>query len=126
MRFETQTVRIGENVGPIDWTYDFRSHFNTYATSDAERDRICAQRVGWLRRIDQDVRAGNPIRATTDGGSPRCGIHRVIEVGMYDGWPYWRPVPCVQVRTYLGCEWYTFDRITDVYPGATGLERHSI
>lgn len=26
MRFETRTIRIGERVGDIDWSYDFESH----------------------------------------------------------------------------------------------------
>jgi hypothetical protein len=123
MRFENQTVRIGENVGPIDWTYDFRSHFNSYATSDAERDRFCAESVGWLRRIEHDFLAGIPIRVTNYGGSPRCGLYRVIAVGMYDGWPWWRPVPSVQVQTHMGSDWYGFYSITDIFPGESGLER---
>ena len=122
MRTETRTVRIGENVGPIDWNYDFRSHFNSMGSPDHVRDEYCERAKRWLKRIESDFLAKIPIRVTNYGGSPRCGIHSVVDVGMYDGWPYWRPVPCVMVSTWLGGEWYTFDRITDVYPGASGWD----
>lgn len=120
MRTETRTVRIGENMGPIDWTYDFRAHFNTMGCSDERRDAECEKKKRWLKRVEDDFRAGVPIKVTTDGGSPRCGIYPVIDVGMYDGWPYWRPTPSVLVETHLGSEWYSFGMITDVYPSALG------
>ncbi len=123
MRTETRTVCIGENVGPIDWAYDFRSHFNSLCTSDERRDEACARSVGWLRRIDADFRAGLPMRATTDGGWPRCGVRRVVDVGMYDGWPYWRPTPSVQIESPLGgAEWHAFSFLTNVYAGEDGSE----
>ena len=53
MRTETHTVRIGEKMGPIDWAYDFRTHFDNYCTSDKGRDEICAKRVAKLRLIDE-------------------------------------------------------------------------
>jgi hypothetical protein len=117
MRTETRTVQIGENMGPIDWSYDFRSHFASYITPD-----ICVARIAWLRRVEHDFRAGVPIRVTNDGGSPRCGIYPVIDVGMYDGWPHWKPVPSICVATHMGSTWYGFYSITNVYPGERGLE----
>ncbi len=121
MRTETRTVRIGENMGPIDWTYDFRSHFNNYGCSDAGRGESCERAKARLRLIEEHFREKKKVFATNYGGSPRCGIHLVVDIGMYDGWPWWRPVPAVQVRTYLGHEWYTFDGITDIYSEEQGL-----
>lgn len=118
MRYETKTVRIGENTGPIDWSYDFRSHFDCMGASDEAKDATCEQKTRWLRRIEADVRDGVPVRVTNYGGWPRVGIYPVLEVGMYDGWPYWRPVPSVCVATRLGTEWYSFSAITDVYAGS--------
>lgn len=117
MRTETRTVRIGENVGPIDWHYDFRSHFDCYATSDAGKQEQCDRHVARLRTIVEHFTTGKPIRATTDGGWPRYGIHRVADVGMYDGWPYWAPTPSVLLAGPMGSEWASFARITDIYPG---------
>lgn len=126
MRIETRTVQIGENLGPIDWSFDFRSHFDRYGSSDAQRDAACARSVRWLRSIEAALAAGEPIRVTNDGGIPRCGIHPVIEIGMYDGWPYWRPTPSVRVATHLGSDWYSFSSITNVYPSARDSGREAL
>lgn len=122
MRTETRTVRIGEYMGPIDWSYDFRSHFNSYGCSDAGRDEACEKAKRRLRVVLDRLEQKLPIFATNYGGSPRCGIYPVIQAGMYDGWPWWRPVPCIYVMSFLGGEWYTFDRITDIYESGTTWE----
>lgn len=114
MRTETRTVRIGERVGDVDWLYDFRNHFNNLCTSDERRDEACEQAKDRLRKMEEAVKSGAEIRATTDGGWPRCGLNRVIDVGMYDGWPYWRPVPSVQTMGTLGTEWHSFSAITTI------------
>lgn len=122
MRTETREVNIGENTGPIDWSYPFRGHFDRYGSSDEQRDARCTRSIAWLKQIEQDFQVGRPIRVTADGGSPRCGIYPVVDVGMYDGWPFWKPTPSVQVRTHTGTDWYPFSSITNVYPGERGME----
>lgn len=114
MRTETQTVRIGERVSDIDWSYDFRQHFDSMCSSDERKDERCEQSKAMLRKIEQALKNGREIRATTYGGWPRCGLHPVVAVGMYDGWPYWKPVPSVQTRGPLGCEWHCFASITEI------------
>ncbi len=110
MRTYTQTVREGERTGDVDWGYDFRQHFN----SDARRDEICAKSVQRFRDIADLHAAGTPVRATTYGGWPRCGFGDVLDVGMYDGWPYWRPVPSVLMRGVIGgAGWHSFCSLTD-------------
>ena len=102
--------RIGEYMGPVDWSYDFAQHFKSYGGRDVAA-RI-AEAIAWLKQL-----AGAPEKheATTDGGCPKFGWHRVIRVGMYDGWPYWRPVPAVLTAGPLGPEWHHFDMITGVH-----------
>ena len=113
MRTETHTVRIGEKMGPIDWAYDFRTHFDNYCTSDKGRDEICAKRVAKLRLIDEAVKAGRTVYASNYGGYPRIWA-RVLDVGMYDGWPYWKPVPSVMLASPLGGgEWSYFSMLTE-------------
>ena len=116
MRTETRTVRIGEKVGPVHWSYNFRSHFDSMGCSEERKDERCERVTGWLRTIVEHLEAGKPIKATTYGGSPRCGIYPVVDVGMYDGWPYWRPTPSVLLQGPFGAEWATFSTITDIYP----------
>lgn len=128
MKTYTTTVREGERTGDVDWSYDFRQHFNNYCTSDAGRDEICARSVERFKAIADAVAAGQTVRATTYGGWPRCGFHEVLDVGMYDGWPYWKPVPSVLMRGVLGgAEWHSFCSLTDyepanaALPGAAGI-----
>ena len=114
MRTYTKTVREGERVGDVDWNYDFRQHFNNYCTDAAGQDEICKQSVERFRAISNAFASGHKVLATTYGGWPRCGLHEVLDVGMYDGWPYWRPVPSVATRSPLGgSEWKSFCSLTD-------------
>lgn len=125
MRTETRTVRIGERVGDIDWTYNFRQHFDNLGSSEERRDEACEEAKELLRRMEAAHKEGREIRATTDGGWPRFGLYKVIDVGMYDGWPYWRPVPSVLTLGPLGTEWHSFCSITTVedVPSNDGGER---
>lgn len=109
MKFRQETVREGELLGPVDYTYDFLSHFSGYCCSDARKQEYCDAAVKLLREIEAEPDA---FLVTTDGGWPRCGWSKVVAVGMYDGWPYWRPVPSVARQTSLGMEWCAFSSIT--------------
>ena len=76
MKYRTETVREGEELGPVDWSHPM---------------------VGESRIPEAELReiAEHPERweATTDGGWPRFGWRQVERLAMYDGWPYWRPHP---------------------------------
>lgn len=125
MRTYTETVREGTKVAEVDWSYDFRQHFNNYCTSDDGRDEICAKSVQRFREIAEAFAAGKTVRATTYGGWPRCGYGEVLDVGMYDGWPYWKPVPSVFTRSALGGgEWHCFAMLTDYEPANAGINGH--
>ena len=109
--------RIGEYLGPVDWSYNFASHFDRCCISNpAEKQKHIDRAVAWLRILAADK---DKYLATTYGGWPRCGWGRVLEVGMYDGWPYWRAVPSVCLSTWLGCEWHDFSFITNLADAAT-------
>jgi hypothetical protein len=115
MRTYTTTVREGAKVAELEWTYDFRQHFNNHCCDDAGRDEHCARSVTRLRAIAEAFASGQVVRATTYGGWPRCGLNEVLDVGMYDGWPYWKPVPSVMTRSVLGgSEWHSFSSLTDM------------
>lgn len=114
MRTETVTRRIGELLGPVDWSYDFASHFQ----GDQRAEERCLKQLDRLRRLAD---APDDWEATTDGGWPRVGWGDVLAVGMYDGWPYWRPVPSVCLRSPLGGgEWHSFTSITNIENKKTG------
>lgn len=118
MKYVQRTERVGELLGPIDWTYDFLSHYGSMCASEdgkrEQRDRDLVR----LRKMEESCKVGGDVEATTYGGWPRCGWGRVLAVGMYDGWPYWKPVPSVLINGWMGASWHSFDSVTDIRDGA--------
>jgi hypothetical protein len=83
VRTETVTVRIGENVGPVDW------------------DHPTAKDMPPIWREAE----ANP-RDFVFGDYSRT----ILAICMYDGWPYWKPRPAVQFSGPLNsAEWAFFD-----------------
>lgn len=103
------TRREGELLGPIDYSYDFLKHFESWGISAEEKKKRCDAAIEMLRVLESHEHI---YQATTDGGWPRVGWGTVLAVGMYDGWPYWRPVPSVMIAGPLGGEWHTFSSVT--------------
>ena len=112
MKYHTVTVREGEKVGPIDWAYNFGGHAWGPGRGGANPELVAAN-TELLRTLEESLASGERWEATTDGGWPRVGWKRVLDVGMYDGWPYWRPVPSVRIAGTLGPEWHSFTSITE-------------
>jgi len=107
------TIRKGELLGPIDWNYDFREHYKgIYNCGTPESHEEMFQRAMTILHMLED----NPDKyeATTYGGWPRCGWGRILHIGMYDGWPYWKPLPSVFITSIFVGEWHSFDDITDI------------
>lgn len=97
------TQREGELLGPIDWSYNFRQHFDGWGVSDAEKDRMCERAKEMLRQIEIDSTTYQVVSA--HGFS----WQKVLAVGMYDGWPYWKPTPAYMILGPLGSgEWQFF------------------
>lgn len=102
MRYQQVTERIGELLGPVDWSYDFESHCwgpDKGGTNPAIVES--SKRV--LRQICDE-----PDAKWMVGISHSDGLHELLAVGMYDGWPHWKPTPCICVSTWLGAEWHTW------------------
>lgn len=118
MKTRQVTERIGEYLGPVDWGYDFLSHYGC-CFPENRRAINCEKAKDRLRLL-----AENPDRymATSDGGWPRVGWGDVLQVGMYDGWPYWRPVPSVCISGTLGAEWHSFNSVTDIMEKEGGAQ----
>lgn len=81
MRTETVTVRIGEDVGPVDW----------------EHPTACDKPPIWLEAEK------NPDAFLYNGRA-------ILKLCMYDGWPYWQPRPAIQfIGPLNSAEWDFFD-----------------
>lgn len=72
MRTETRTVRIGENVGPVDW------------------DHPTAKDMPPIWR-EAEKNPGDFLFSEYG--------RTILAICMYDGWPYWKPTPAV---LYIG------------------------
>lgn len=84
----TGKTRHGTMVGPVDPNYDWAQH-GVYPCDTPEQR--AARIAGW-RELMLSLKPGDTVWAH------HCQ-RTVIEVGMYDGWPWWKPVPHI---SYIG------------------------
>ena len=118
MRTHQKTVRVGEYMGPIDfneWTAqkvldEWNGRSSTNIEWTRERNETMLQN---LKEIQAALEYGARVVAYVDGY-----WREVYWVGLYDGWPCWRPVPAICHRGTLGAEKHVVPRVTD-YNGAS-------
>jgi len=96
--------RIGEYLGPVDWSFDF-TQFDWGGGRGGVNPEVSASTVELLRQLEQPGEWQVMMHQN---------YHRVIRVGMYDAWPFWRPVPSVQTSTHFGSEWHPWYSIQAV------------
>ena len=80
MRTRMVKERIGENMGPVDWSHDTAKD-KPQIWRDAEK---------------------NPQGFLFNG-------RLIYEICMYDGWPYWKPTPAISFLGPIGPDWNFFD-----------------
>ena len=98
MKFVTVTKRIGELLGPIDWSFDFQSE--SWDHGGGTNPIVVEQAMKDLH----EIKVGDTVEV--------YGItHKVLAIGMYDGWPHWRPYPSVCIETHYGPEWHGFSSV---------------
>jgi hypothetical protein len=83
MRYETQTIRIGENVGPVDWSHETAKDMpEIWRGAEQNPGDFTFTEYGWL----------------------------IVCLCMYDGWPYWEPRPAVCfIGPMNSAEWSFFN-----------------
>ena len=80
--------RIGEWLGPVDWAYDFSQH-KTITTYFIDKG------VAALRRIEEVSGRDDPALEGWRYWPSGFNAFDVVCVGMYDGWPFWKPTPAI-------------------------------
>lgn len=106
--------RIGERLSDIDWSYDFAAH--GWGPGRGGHNPDCIQEeVTMLKKIEAAFKAGEKVFVKLHG----CIFEPVCDVGMYDGWPFWRPTPSVMSSTWLGPSWHPFTSISGIQIGET-------
>ena len=103
MRTYQVTKREGELLGQIDWSHDFAQHYSCRSGPASRIAEAMTRDIENLWQVERLHLKGKLLRV-------REGEywHNVIAVGMYDGWPYWKPVPAVLIAGPIGSEWRHF------------------
>ena len=101
MKTHTVIERIGERMGDV-----------TLPNPDLDNYEHRGTVRSYLEMLES-FKESKKIIATTDTGSPKFGYHELLDVCLYDGWPYWRPYPSFQVMGVLGVEWHSFCSLQD-------------
>lgn len=111
MKTKTVTVLEGEWLegGDLD---------SWLAAHAAARDvpQLTVEQVASLRRIMDACIAGRGVSAEFSHSSVDF---KILRVGVYDGWVYWRPRLCLLVEGTLGCEvreGYDLGQVFDLVP----------
>lgn len=101
MKTRTVEVREGELLGPVDPDYDWSQH----AWGDG-RGGMNPECIETGRQVILRMAADPDGWVYVPSGISRF---RVIHIGMWDGWPFWRPTPAIG---YIGplrtVEWAFF------------------
>lgn len=107
MKTRTVTVREGERLGDVDLNHE---SFSVPSSGDQDWQD---ERIRRFREMCEGIARGEKWEATVDGGWPRVGWGEVLDIGMYDGWPYWKPMPSFFLRSWLGGEWHSWHSLTE-------------
>jgi len=100
--------REGELLGPVDWSYDFDQHKWSDSRGGINPEIVDRGRNA-LIDLEYKIKQGKVCTVVCYGSR-----HRVISIGMYDGWPFWKPTPSVYIEFGLNGEWQPFYSISNV------------
>ena len=108
MKIKTIKQREGELLGPVDWNYDFDQHKWSDNRGGVNPEIVDEGKVA-LKILETKIAEGKPCTVGCYGTR-----QKVLHVGMYDGWPFWKPTPSVGLESWLGVEWQPFYNIRNV------------
>jgi hypothetical protein len=97
---ETVAHRQGEWLGPLDDNYDYSQH-KAYPNNP----EIVQEKIQMMREIETLFLNGKKLKVSYDD----CLAGELLQIGMYDGWPFWKPTPAFMIKTWHGGDihfWY--------------------
>jgi hypothetical protein len=109
MRSRTVTEYDGELLGPIDWAFDFSQGVASMCSGPERKAERMSRYVELLWEVERRHLRGEKLRVCTSGF-----WHELLDVGMYDGWPFWKPTPALCVLGPLGPAWDFYYELDDV------------
>ena len=110
MRTFQETVREGENMGRIVKKYPWVEHYGNNCCSNKEKRRMANEARDRMFKIEKLFLQGKKMEILYDGEYWR----KLLDIGMYDGWPFWKPTPAVYLKHSLGGgEWRFYYEVND-------------
>ena len=104
MRSYQMTHYEGELLGEIDWKHDFARAFDCCCSSSEHKTDMLFRAIENLWQVERLYKKDVRLQVRTGDY-----WHNLLSVGMYDGWPYWKPMPAIMVKGPLGSgEWKHF------------------
>lgn len=93
----------GERMGDLDYSYNFLQHYANYGSTEEWKKERCEKTVEMLKEVEKLLKEGKKIMVDMSGYRKE-----LFDVGMYDGWPYWKPTPALLVKGNWSAEWEFF------------------
>jgi len=87
MRTRTITVREGEWFEPVDRLYDFRSH--GWDCGGSVNPSVVKEGTRTILELDRKFCSARWVYV------PCLTEREIVHVGMWDGWPFWKPTPAI-------------------------------
>ena len=102
MKTWNQTVikREGEFLGVLDDDYDYLQH-RVYPNNP----EIVVEKIRSMKELEKLFLNGKNMSVSYGD----CLSGELVNIGMYDGWPFWKPTPAFMVKTWHGGDihfWY--------------------
>jgi hypothetical protein len=97
---ETNVRREGEFLGNLNEDYDYLQH-KVYPNNP----EIVQEKIEMIKEIEKLFLEQKKLRVSYGDGL----AGDLLNVGMYDGWPFWKPTPAVMISTWHGGDihfWY--------------------
>lgn len=102
MKHRTVTVYEGERLGDVPDDFDFEPFCKRFM--GGHHQGFLAESIATYREMLAAFKADPNGLIASEGEFQ----HEVIDMGLYDGWPFWTPRPCYFWKTWAGGEWREF------------------
>ena len=99
---ETVVRRVGEWF-PLDENYDYMAE-DIYPNNPETRQKV------WDKFL---TCYNNPDKYLASTGFMMT-VKKIVNIGMYDGWPYWKPYPSFSLLYWFGAETHSWWQINHI------------
>jgi hypothetical protein len=102
MKYKTVNVCEGERLGDVPVEFDYEPFCKRFM--GGRHQEMLAESITTYRDMLAAYNENREGIIASEGDFE----HEVIDMGLYDGWPFWAPRPCYFWKTWAGGEWRNF------------------